>query len=348
MFVHKNCVFWQLLQKGKGLQTINYDAIVKNALYFKRKLGKAKLCAVLKNDAYGHGLVRTASVLATIADVFAVGTVAEALKVEPFCKDVLILLPQCADDCEIAAEHGFVQTADSFETLDRILKSVPRGKKARLHMKIQSGMNRFGFNLSQLPQLAEQSESSKLLVEGVFSHFYGTTETECDEQLKVFLDAANFLEMSLKKPLVKHMANTAAVQLLPKYFFDMARVGLGLFGYGAPQLLSAKTVTARVLAVRNIKKGEKISYGGTVVQHDAKIAVVGCGYANGFSRGLKNPKIMVNGVVCPVVGKVCMAVCMADVTDVAVSVGDEVTVFGNGLNASDENIIVYELLCNLK
>lgn len=330
------------------MQIIEYDAIVKNAQYYKKKLCKTKLCAVLKNDAYGHGLVRTASVLATIADVFAVGTVAEALKVEPFCKDVLILLPQCADDCEIAAEHGFIQTADSFETLDRVLRSVPRGKKARVHVKIQSGMNRFGFEREQLPQLAERLDSSKLSVEGVFSHFYGTKECGCDKQLQLFLQASHFLEQSLQKTFLRHIANTAAVQLSEKYFLDMARIGLGLYGYGAPQLLPAKTVTAKVLAVRNVKKSEKISYGGTVVEHDTKIAVVGCGYANGFSRALKNPKIMVNNVVCPVIGKVCMAVCMADVSGLSVSVGDEVTVFGNGLNASDENIIVYELLCNLK
>ncbi len=329
------------------MQTIEYDAIVKNAQGYKQKLGKTKLCAVLKNDAYGHGLVRTASALANVVDFFAVGNVAEAAKVKPFCRNVLVLLPLAQADSEIAVDLGVVQTVDSFETLDKILRSVPRGKKARVHVKIQSGMNRFGFGTYQLSQLAEQLDSSKLSVEGVFSHFYSTSENECNKQLQLFLQASDFLEQSLHKTLLRHIANTAATQLGEKYYLDMVRIGLGLYGYGG-DTLPAKTVTADVLAVRNVSRGEKVGYGGTIVNHSTKIAVIGCGYADGFSRALKNPKVKIGGVVCPVIGKVCMAVCMADVGDLDVSVSDKAVLFGDGINTDDENIIVYELLCNLR
>ncbi len=330
------------------MQTINFDAIVKNAEYFKNQLVGTKLCAVLKNDAYGHGLVRTASVLTSVADFFAVGSVSEAIKAKPFAKDVLILLPLFGDDSALACEHGFVQTADSFQTLDNIIRSVPRGKKARVHVKIQSGMNRFGFCLSQLEQLAEALQSSKLSVEGTFSHFYGTTSGQCNRQLKVFLQACNFLEKALSTKLIKHVANTAATQMGEKYFLDMVRIGLGLYGYGAPNLVPAKVVTAKVLAVRNVMAGEKIGYGGKVVRQNTKIAVLGCGYANGFSRALKNPVVKLKNTICPVVGNVCMAACMVDVGNLPVAVGDQAVVFGDGLNTCDKNIIVYELLCNLK
>lgn len=330
------------------MQTINYDAITKNAEYFKNKLGNTKLCAVLKNDAYGHGLVRTASVLTSLADFFAVGSVFEAIKAKPFAKDILILLPLLGDDSVLACEHGFVQTADSLQTLDNIIQSVPRGKKARVHVKIQSGMNRFGFCLNQIEQLAVALQSSKLSVEGVFSHFYGTTNGQCNKQLKVFLQACNFLENALSAKLIKHIANTAATQLGEKFFLDMARIGLGLYGYGAHNLLPAKIVSAKVLAVRNVTAGEKLGYGGKIVQQNTKIAVLGCGYANGFSRALKKPVVKLKNTVCPVVGNVCMAACMVDVGNLPVAVGDEAVVLGDGLNTCDKNIIVYELLCNLK
>lgn len=331
------------------MQAVDFDAIVKNAQFFKRVLKTSKLCAVLKNDAYGHGLVRTASALCGIADFFAVGNVFEALQIEPFSQNTLILLPAFGADAEVAVNHGFVLTVDSFDTLDSLLRCIPKNKKARVHLKIQTGMNRLGFNLEDLPHLVVKLDFSKMAVEGVFSHFFGETEAQCDEQLKIFEQAVSFLREHLSNGFLSHIANTSAVLLNSKYRLDMARVGLGLYGYGAPNLKRAKTVTARVIATRSVHKGEIVGYGGAhTFQTDTNVAVLNVGYANGFPRALKNAVAKRGNDLFPIVGNVCMAMCMADVKCAQVEVGEEVVLLGEGVNNANSQVIVYELLCNLR
>lgn len=332
------------------LYSVEYDSIVKNAEYFKSILGESKLCAVVKNDAYGHGLVRTACALAGVADFFAVGNVAEAQKINLFAKEILILLPVPHSDVERAVEGNFVLTVDSFETLDSVIANTPRGRKARVHIKIESGMNRLGFEFSQLPLLVERlAETSKVTAEGAFSHFYGDTVSQCDAQFETFLRARDYLSAKLKRPLLSHIANSSAALLKNKYHLDMARVGLGLYGYGSEYLVPAKTVTAQVIAVRRVKACEVVGYGGAYkVQSDTNLAVINVGYAQGFSRALAGAKVKIGNGVFPIVGNVCMAMCMADVGGADVRVGDTVVVQGDGINNANEKVIVYELLCNLK
>ena len=332
------------------MYSVEYHSIVKNAKYFKSILGNSKLCAVLKNDAYGHGLVRTAGALVGVADCFAVGNVSDALRIRAFAKDILVLLPTPSDDVEIAVENGVILTVDSLETLNTVIANTPRGKKARVHVKINSGMNRLGFDFDELDTLSEYlAETSKITVEGAFSHFYGSTVEECDRQLAAFLRARDYLAHKLKQPLFSHVANTSATLLDKKYHLDMVRVGLGLYGYGAPCLIPAKTVTASVIAVRYVPAGEKVSYGGEyITPHDTNIAVINVGYAQGLPRVLARPNVKIGNNVFPIVGKICMAMCMVDVGGAKVSVGDSVVVQGDGINNATDEVIVYELLCNLQ
>ena len=329
------------------LYYINYDAIVKNAIFFKKRIGNSKLCAVVKNNAYGHGLLRTVGGLADIADCFAVGSVEEALVVKQVAKNVLVLLPQDAENAGKALSADVALTVDSFRSLDVLQKAVPRGKTASVHLKIQTGMHRLGFDLCQLDELKKRLDMSKVRVDGVFSHFYGESTKDCDLQYADFLQATKMLQSFLPQPFTRHIANTSAT-LLGGYNADMVRVGLGLYGYGCDGLVPAKTVTAKVIALRNCKLGDKVSYGGYPLQKDCTLAVVNCGYANGFPRALKNAVVRINGQNCPVVGKICMAMCMADVTGVEVDVGDSAVLLGNGVNNANCDVIIYELLCNLR
>lgn len=331
------------------MQLIDYDAIVKNAIFFKQILHKSRLCAVLKSNAYGHGIVRTASALSDIADFFAVGSVAEALLVEQFCPNVLVLLPVVEKDLlTTAVEHNFVLTVDSFCTFSALKRSLPRGKKARIHLKINTGMNRLGFLPTELPTLLKQ-DFSDVSVEGVFSHFWGETEKDCNVQLQRFLQAAETLSWHFRRPLVRHIANTSGVLLNSAYHLDMARVGLGLYGYGAPNLLPAKTVFAKVLAVHGVSAGQTVGYGAAhTFDKNTTVAVINAGYATGFCRALKNSCVKINGKVFPIVGNICMSMLMADVGNADVKVGDNAILLGQGINNANCNVIVYELLCNLQ
>lgn len=331
------------------MQFIDYDAIVKNALSFKRILRGSRLCAVLKNNAYGHGIVRTASALAGIADFFAVGSVYEALEAEPFCDNVLVLLPVAEPKLiKTAVEHNFVLTIDSFCTLHTLLENVPFGKKARVHIKINTGMNRLGFMVSQLDALVKK-DFSPIAVEGVYSHFWGDSEADCDVQLKNFMQAVEILSENFPQPLIRHIANTSGVLLDTRYHLDMARIGLGLYGYGAPDLAVAKTVSAKVLSVHGVSAGQTVGYGAAYTfVRDTNVAVINAGYATGFCRALKNSGVKINGEVFPVVGNVCMSMLTADIGDADVKVGDDAVLLGQGLNNANRDVIVYELLCNLQ
>lgn len=331
------------------MQQIDYDAIVKNATFFKQILRNSRFCAVLKSNAYGHGIVRTASALSGIADFFAVGSVSEALLVEQFCPNVLVLLPVVEKHLlQTAVEHNFVLTIDSFYTFSALKYSLPRGKKARVHLKINTGMNRLGFSADELPTLLKQ-DFSNISVEGVFSHFWGETEKDCDSQLQLFLQASETLSWHFRRPLVRHIANTSGVLLSSAYHLDMVRIGLGLYGYGAPNLVTAKTVFAKVLAVHGVSAGETVGYGAAhTFVNNTNVAVINAGYSTGFCRALKNSCVKINGKVFPIVGNICMSMLMVDVGSASVKVGDNAILLGQGINNANCNVIVYELLCNLQ
>jgi len=338
------------------LQRINYDAIVQNARYFKHILGQTKLCAVLKNNAYGHGAARVASALSGIADFFAVGSLQEAVSVEPFCQNVLILLPLSQKrEIQIAASRGFSLTVDSFFTLKAVQNAlrddISAGKKVKIHLALETGMNRLGFSYEQLPQLAREIDCSVVEIEGIFSHFWGESKNSCDKQKQKFMLGYNFLSNNLRatRRPIAHIANTAATLSNDDYHLDMARIGLGIYGYGSERLVSAKKVTASVIAAREVKKGQTIGYGATYIfPRDTRIAIVNVGYANGFSRVLAPAKVKIGQNIFPTVGNICMAMCAADVGNADISVGDEVVLLGDGLNNANSKVIIYELLCNLK
>ena len=328
------------------MQYINYDAIIKNANYFKSVLGNSKLCAVVKCDAYGHGIVRVASCLRDIVHCFAVNDIAEANKIYPFGKDILVLMPQDVAQSKIAVEKGYILTLDSFVTLQNLLQLSP--KLARVHIKIDSGMSRLGFRLEQLPKLLQLLEGSNIVVEGIFSHFYSENENFCQEQLNYFAKCSKIVSRKFGN-ITKHIANSSATLLNSNYYLDMVRVGLGLYGYGSPNLLIAKTVTAKVIALKHLSKGSVVGYGGEYrCESDMDVAVIDIGYNNGYVRSLRNPIVKIGNKLSNVVGNVCMSMCMVDVTNLPVYIGDEVVVLGENVNPSTDDTIIYQLLCNLR
>lgn len=332
------------------MQILNFVALEHNALFFKEILGNSKLCAVIKNNAYGHGIVHVARFLDSIVDCFAVGSVNEAKQIRFVKKDIILLLPQNIAGATDAIKGGYILTVDSFETLNTVVAVAANLRKsARVHIKIDSGMSRLGFKQDDIKILVSQLQnSSEISVEGVYSHFLGENVAQCDKQLNVFLPCAESVEKALNKRLVKHIANSNGAMLSSKYRLDMARIGLGLYGYGNKNLAPVKTVTAKVIAVKSVNAGDVVGYGAKyVVPVQGNIAVLNVGYAQGFARSLVGSQITINGCSCKVVA-VCMAMIIVDVTGVDVRVGDTATLLGNGVDISNEYVSVYELLCSMK
>ena len=331
------------------MQIIDYNAIEKNTLFFKRLLGKSKLCAVLKNNAYGHGLIHVARHIAELVDCFAVGSVDEAEQLAFLRKDVLILLPQNERNTVKAIKSNCILTVDSFFTLNLVNKVAQSlHTTARVHVKFDSGMSRLGFQYSDLDNLLKILTTSYVNVEGLFSHFYGETEMECDKQLLKFQDCYSAFEQRIGKSLVKHIANSGATLLSPKYHLDMARVGLGLFGYGNEKLIPAKSVFADVISAKSVSRGSIVGYGAKYVcASDTNIVTLNVGYATGLPRTLIGGKIKIGEGFYPIVA-ICMAMTLVDVGNAEISVGEQATLLGQGVNIANDKVIIYELLCNLK
>ncbi|MDE7454701.1 MAG: hypothetical protein K2M64_02605, partial [Clostridia bacterium] len=143
-------------------------------------------------------------------------------------------------------------------------------------------------------------------------------------------------------------ANTSGALLDRKYHLDMARIGLGMYGYGNEKLKPVKTVTANVVAVKSIKVGSVVGYGARyIANRDMRVAIVNIGYAQGFARSLVGATISVGSRPCKVIA-VCMAMIIVDIEEYEINVGDVVTLLGDGINIENNTVSVYELLCNLK
>ena len=331
---------------------VNYDAIKQNAKCLKGKIGNKKLCAVVKNDAYGHGLQQVANAICDVVDMFAVGNVLEATKLLGLGKDVLVLLPPLQKDVSLAVSKGIVVTVDSMATLHCIECCAEKlNKPARVHLKLDTGMHRLGFDCNQLDDLIIALDSKYIIVEGVFSHFACADSdiTFTDKQFRLFCDFSTKLEKSLSKNLVKHIANTAGTLADSKYHLDMVRVGLGLYGYGSSELVPAKTLLANVVAIKQLNPGDSVGYGARFVcANNTKVAVLDVGYADGFSRTFSClHSVDINGNRCKQIGNVCMGMMMVDVTDVDVSVGDVAVLFGKN-TTWNKNAFMYEALCNTR
>lgn len=331
------------------LQKINYDAIKQNVAFFRRKIGDCKFCAVIKNNAYGHGIVNIARHIAPYVDFWAVGNVDEAEQIEFLRKDVLILLPQNERNTERAIKAGCVLTLDSFDTLGTLKKVTTKlNLTARVHVKIDSGMSRLGFGNSQLKDLLYALQDAKISVEGIYSHFYGDSMADCDKQYMYFVRCCKVIEQKIPQPLIKHIANTSATLLSAKYHMDMVRVGLGLYGYGNDNLIPAKSVFADVVAVKQVAKGSVVGYGAKYRCNRAtKIAVLNVGYARGLPRMLVGAQIRIGDKLFPIVA-ICMAMTLVDVGREQISVGDVATLLSRNVNISNDDVIIYELLCKLE
>lgn len=331
---------------------VDFDAIKSNATYIKNTICSKKLCAVVKSDAYGHGLVSVANAIFKVVDMFAVSTVQEGLQLLAFGKKVLVLLPGNTCDTTLAISNGLTLTVDSIDTLIRVKNCAKMlGKVASVHIKIDSGMSRLGFDKNHIDELLPQLVNNYICVEGVFSHFACADGDKpfTDRQFATFCQAASRLETSINKQLVKHIANTAATFADARYHLDMVRVGLGLYGYGDDRLVPAKTLLARVVAIKHLEANDCVGYGATFrCDRETKLAILDVGYAAGFSKNFSNKSFVeINGAKCRQIGNVCMGMMMVDVTGIAVSVGDIAVLFGKS-TTWNKNVFMYETLCNTR
>ena len=353
---------------------IDLDAIAFNMKNIRSITSPAaKIMCVVKADAYGHGFFEAAKTMhENGADAFAVATFEEAKLLRDKGFDEVILILGRVD--EIFAKDminlGISATVCDEEFAKALSDAaVSMNKKARIHIKLDTGMSRIGFDCEadDVEKITKICSMPNMISEGIFSHFACADEPDSkmsEKQFSAFQSMIHALNVRGIHFEYAHICNSAGIMEFPAYHLTMVRPGIILYGCYPSEavhkerlsLRPAMTVKARITRIDTKPAGTKVSYGATyTTKQEEKIATVSIGYADGYFRSLSdNAYMSVSGVKVPVVGRICMDQCMIDVSSVNnITVGDEVTVFGNGGDNSETatslaaraGTINYEILC---
>lgn len=334
-----------------------------------------KLLAPVKADAYGHGAVPVARRLEELGiDYLAVACLDEGVELRRAGIKAPILILSYTDPrwAEELTENELTQGVFDEETAAALSRAaVKTGKRLKVHLKADTGMTRLGLLCDEadlaatVEAAARMHELPGLDWEGVFTHFSHADGSEEYTMLQFtrFLDLLKALEEKGITFPIRHCAASAATLNYPCTYLDMVRPGIAFYGHypdpsceglDGPGLAPLMTLKTRVLSVKEVPAGTAVSYGRThVLDHDARLAVLGIGYADGLSRKCSDKlKVWVGGHTASLVGRVCMDLCMIDVTGIPnVAAGDEVEVYGPHVpvEAAAElaGTIQYELLCNV-
>ncbi|RKL62688.1 alanine racemase [Thermoanaerobacteraceae bacterium SP2] len=356
---------------------INLDNLKHNLKEIRRVADpQAAICAVVKADGYGHGVLEVAqTALDCGVSYLAVAFLDEALQLrkEGIKAPILILGFTPEEQFDKIVEHDITQTVYNVSSAQKLsLEAKKQGKKAKIHIKLDTGMSRIGFQAepSSIDEIKKLFSMENLEVEGMFTHFSKADEkdkTFTEEQFKKYMAVAENLEKDGYKIPIKHAANSAAIMELPHTHLDMVRPGIILYGlYPSDEVDRSKidlkpvmSLKTRVSHVKILGAGRAISYGGTfITKRQSIIATLPVGYADGYSRLLSSrASVMIKGQRAPVVGRVCMDQCMVDVTDIqgAVEPGEDVLLFGGTGDptvSTDEiariiGTINYEVVCGV-
>lgn len=343
---------------------IDLGAVVHNLNYFKSKLKpETKLMVMVKALAYGSGSVQLASLLQYHRVHYLGVAYADEgadLRNNNILIPIMVMNPSAAS-FEVVLNNNLEPAVYSLTLLNELIRFL-RGRPMTVHIKLDTGMHRLGFDEENLPELLNQlAAHPNLRVVSVFSHLGGADDAQFDaftiRQANRFSQLADKLEeVCAAKPL-RHLVNTAGILRFPHYHFDMVRLGIGLHGVepvsSGSSLRQSVTLKTTISQIRNIGAGESVGYSHKGMTDEPRtIATLAIGYADGYSRAFGNGRgiVLVNGKRAPVVGNVCMDMTMIDVTGLDVHEGDTVVIFGEGLPVTElaERIgtIPYEILTN--
>ncbi len=353
---------------------INLDNIAQNVQEIFKKVNKTtKLIAVVKADAYGHGVL---GIIPTLIEngvgTLAVSILDEAIQLRKAGVTIPVLVMNYTDPARAKEiiEHNLTQAVYCHDLAEALSRTAVRlGKQAKIHIKIDTGMSRVGFQpgYKAVKDIAEINNLPGIIIEGLFTHFASADEVRREYtnlQYERFKSVVNELnKMGIMIP-VKHIANSAAIIQYPDLCLDMVRPGIILYGLypskdmdrSLIELNPAMRLLSKVALVKEIDAGVPISYGRIYeTRRKSTIATIPVGYADGYPRLLSNyGRILIHGQYAPVVGRVCMDQCMVDVTDIpGVKTGDEAVLIGKQGNneiTADEvaeltGTINYEVVC---
>ena len=360
---------------------IDLDALAHNVKTLRGLLtNNAKFLGVCKANAYGHGMLAVAKKLQECkADMLAVASVQEGVELRKHGITLPILcLGQAAPEiANLNCEYGITQAVGDFQNAKALSDTaVELHKKIKIHVKIDTGMGRLGFfwheagnnNLDEknktAQEIADLCKLPGLEPEGIFTHFAdadGRPEYT-HSQINKLNEIREYLAKLGVTFKIAHAAASTGVLKYPESHFNMGRLGLALYGYASPEkgnsesnvdLKPVMTVKTRISAVRKLPANSSVSYGCTcTLKRDSVIAVLPLGYADGYPRCLgNNARVKIHNEYCPVIGRVCMDMIMADITDIKnVKAGDIAVIYDKDLlpeAAVKAQTIIDEIVCRV-
>lgn len=325
---------------------VDLRAVEYNYKEIRRLVGKSvKIMAVVKANAYGHGTVEVSGVLEKLGvSYLGVATTDEAVRLRDhdINTPVLIMGPILPSEVRVAIENDVTLTLCDKALLKEILRQTKDGSKAKVHIKVDTGMGRIGvWHEEAFDFIKLVSRQKNIIVEGVYTHFssIGRDSFFTNYQIESFEKLIEKLEKHGIRIPLRHAANSIATVDFKKSHLNLVRPGLIIYGmypkHTFPKLIHLKpalSLKTRVVFIKDVPPGRSISYGRTyITQKHTKIATLPIGYADGFIRNLSNKaEVLVRGHYAPVVGKVTMDQTMIDVGNIKdVRVGDEVVLIGS-------------------
>ncbi|MGA9293192.1 MAG: alanine racemase [Ignavibacteriaceae bacterium] len=351
---------------------INLKYLTDNYLNIRKKTNNIKIMPVVKANAYGHGVEKIVSTLNSLPnkpDYYAVALVDEGIELRKNKVDQPILIFESADEDQISSvvEYNLMPTVYTEHHL-RLLKDNVKKDKIKIHIKINTGMNRLGINYEKAFEFIKRiSEDKFFILDGIYTHFATSDEKDksfANLQLKRFNELITELKAYNICCGFIHAANSGAILDMPESYFDIIRPGISLYGYYPSEettesivLKPVMSLITKVDSVNRIEAGETVSYGRKFrADRATNIISVSMGYADGYNRNLTNKsKAIINGKFYKQAGTVTMDRIMFDIKDENIKIGDEVILLGEKedlkFNAWDWakilNTIPYEITCGI-
>ncbi|MGL4393773.1 MAG: alanine racemase [Brevinema sp.] len=347
---------------------INTSKLLLNIRKIHNHIGINKqICLAVKANAYGHGLIGVADATKDVVDYFAVAIVDEAIALRQagIKNPILILSPFLADEIPLVFEYDLIPVLSHGFFLDQFQQYATQyQKKLPIHLKINTGMNRNGFEMDEVLPILEKIDAMDCFeLEGVCTHLAISDEPTLDakqitlDQVSRFQDIVSKIKDKFPRILV-HAANTGGALFYEESLFDMVRVGLGAYGFPSKSALDLDPVMSfksKIVLTKHIKKGEFVSYGATwYADTDTHIALVPVGYADGIFRSLSNQgQVKIAGGYFPIIGRICMDLMLVDLGDNQFEIGEDVLIFGDDEVLNAETIaqecgtISYEIISKI-
>lgn len=345
---------------------VDLDAVGHNIRAVRQRLNSScQLMAVVKADAYGHGVVPVCrAALDAGATWLGVATLGEgiALRLGGIDAPVLVLGGLTAGEVADGFAHRLSVSITSVEMVDTIIQATPRDAPASIHLKVDSGMTRLGVFPHEVPAALDRLATHRLALEGCYTQLACADDPNPDvtqEQLLRFQPVLTLVKSRFPNVVV-HVANSAGALAYPQTHYDMVRVGLVMYGlYPADHmrpLVSLRPVMrlyTRVVRTSRVSPGAAVSYGAVFrTRRATTIATIACGYADGYPRLAGDQgAVLIRGRRYPIAGRVCMDHLMVDVGDDPVAVDDSVQLFGDEISADEvaawAHTISYEILCGV-